>query len=80
MGTPRTSERLRLGESSVTTWSVEGGGAARKTNLYTRHEWEVALAVHRSGVLRVQVSEEETAYQLRGWGGEQRGTGDPGGP
>jgi len=35
-----------------------------KTHLYTRHEWEEALAVHRSAVLRTQGLEDGTAYQL----------------
>ena len=63
MGTPRTSERLKLGESSVTTSSAKGGGLmVRKTYLYTKHEWEEALAVHRPAVLRAQGSEDGTAY------------------
>lgn len=34
----------------------------RKTYLYTKHEWEEALAVHRPAVLRAQGSEDGTAY------------------
>jgi hypothetical protein len=81
MGRPRTSERLRLGESSAMIWSAgRGERVVRKTYLYTRHEWEEAPVVHRPVVLRAQVSEDGTAYRLIGWDGERRGTGDPGAP
>ena len=48
-----------------------GGGRGhmvQKTYLYTRHEWEGALAVHRPAVLRVHGLELGTAYQLMGLG------------
>lgn len=50
----------------------------RKTYLYTRHEWGEAAAVHRLAVLRVQESEDETAYQLVGLDDGRKETGDLG--
>jgi hypothetical protein len=49
-------------------YNVISGGRGHiilKTYLYTRHELEEALAVHRPAVLRTQGLEDGVAYQLR---------------
>ena len=78
MGTPRTSERLRLGESSAAR-STEGGYMTEKTYLCTKHEWEEALAVHRPAVLRTQGLEDGTPCRgkLERWMRKNGGSGGP---
>jgi len=59
-------------------YSIFSGGVdtVRKAYLYTRHEWEEALDIHRPAGSRIRGLEDETACQLIGLG---RWTGRDGG-
>ena len=50
----------------------------RKTYLYTKHEWEEALAVHRPAAWKAQGLEGGSTYQLTRLGRQWRRTGESG--